>query len=104
MYIGGGNTLKRLHAVGIALLFAGFACGGAHAAARHVTPGSMDKHSRELFQDSMTLGDQPWDKHTKLISTGGVAPHESAGIAAMAREPARRASGLLLRDRNGDAQ
>src|SRR5260370_4176740 len=104
MYLGGGNTLKGLHAVGIALLFAGFACGGAHAAARHVTPGSMDKNSRELFQESMTLGDQAWDKDTKLISTGGVAAHESVAIRHMVRESSWYAFGLLVRDGKGDRQ
>lgn len=96
--------MKRLHAVGIALLFAGFACGGAHAAARHVTPGSMDKNSRELFQESMTLGDQAWDKDTKLISTGGVAAHESVAIRHMVRESSWYAFGLLVRDGKGDRQ
>src|SRR5260370_28199316 len=104
MYLGGGNTLKGLHAVGIALLFAGFACGGAHAAARHVTPGSMDKNSRELFQESMTLGDQAWDKDTKLISTGGVAAHASVAIRHMVRESSWYSFGPVGRVGKGDLQ
>src|SRR5260370_6244993 len=104
MYLGVGNAWERLHAVGIALLFAGFACGGAHAAARQVTHGSMEKNSRDLFQESMTLGDQAWDKDTKLISTGGVAAHESVAIRQMVRESSWYAFGVLVRDGKGDRQ
>jgi hypothetical protein len=101
---GGGSHLKRLHAIGRALLFAGIACDVAQAAAHHVTPASMDTNSRELFQESMTLGDQAWDKSTKLISTGGVAAHESVAIRYMVRESSWYAFGLLVRDGKGDRQ
>lgn len=98
------SRLHRVRGVVTALLTAFLTCSGAGAAARHVTPASMNGNSRELFQQSMALGDEAWDKETKLISTSGIAVHESIAMRHMVRESSWYAFGLLVRDGKGDRQ
>ena len=104
-------TRSRSVAAGIVLV----AAYAAHAAPRHVTVGSLDPNARQLFQESMDLGDHFYDGNAKLVRSPSSASKASrtgggsgsAGAESgryLVRESSWYALGLLLRDAAGDRQ
>ena len=96
--------MKIRYAIGLVLAFAFAARSDAFVTPRHVTVASMDKNTRELFQESMDLDAQLWDQDVKLVHSPTYKTNaESAGVY-MVRESSWYALGLLLRDAPGDRQ
>ena len=77
----------------------------AQPVARHVTPASLDRNTRELFDDAMNLDQHFYDEGAKLVHSPNAA--FGAGTRAgryMVRESSWYALGLLFRDGPGDRQ
>ena len=77
----------------------------AQPAARHVTSASLDRNTRELFEDAMNLDQHFYDDDAKLVHSPNAAL--GAGTRAgryMVRESSWYALGLLFRDGPGDRQ
>ena len=70
---------------------------------RHpVSPATMDKNTRELFQESMALNDTFYDENAKLLKSPGMREAESRPGRHVVRESSWYALGLLVRDEPGD--
>jgi hypothetical protein len=92
------------YAIGLAPALAFAAHCEAFVTPRHVTLASMDKNTRELFQQSMDLDDQLFDEDVKLVRRPGPG-HDGARLGGfLVRESSWYALGLLLRDVVGDRQ
>ena len=78
----------------------------AHAASHHVSPATMNKNTRELFQQSMAMDDMFYDPDVKLVRSPSPSPRRTATRSAyhMVRESSWYALGLLVRDEQGDRQ
>jgi hypothetical protein len=98
------NKMKRRYAIGLVLSLAFAARSEAFVTPRHVTLASMDKNTRELFQESMDLDAQLWDQDVKLVHRPGFRLDGPRGGSYMVRESSWYALGLLLRDAAGDRQ
>src|SRR5437899_78906 len=94
--------MKIRYAIGLALALAFAARGEAVVTPRHVTLTSMDKNTRELFQQSMDLDGQLYDEDVKLVHRPGSRPDGERLGGYMVRESSWYALGLLLRDAVGD--
>lgn len=82
-----------------------FQTGRAQIVARHVRLASLDKNTRELFDDAMNLDEHFYDDGAKLVHSPNAA--FGAGTRAgryMVRESSWYALGLLFRDASGDRQ
>lgn len=82
-----------------------FQTGRAQIVPRHVRPASLDKNTRELFDDAMKLDEHFYDDGSKLVHSPNAA--FGAGTRAgryMVRESSWYALGLLFRDGPGDRQ
>jgi hypothetical protein len=95
--------MKRQYAIALLMLVC-VARSDAFVTPRHVTLASMDKNTRELFQESMNLDAQLWDQDTKLVHRPGFRLDGPRGGSYMVRESSWYALGLLLRDAAGDRQ
>lgn len=71
---------------------------------RHVTPGTLDKNTSELFQESMYWDDHFWDDGVKLVKSPYTVFEGARTGKYMVRESSWYALGLLLRDAPGDRQ
>jgi hypothetical protein len=96
--------MKRRYAIGLVFLLVCVARSDASVTPRHVTPASMDKNTRELFQESMDLDAQLYDDNVKLVHRPGFRSTASRTGSYMVRESSWYALGLLLRDAPGDRQ
>ena len=96
--------MKRWCAVGMLLVFGYGVQQHAWGAPRHVTPASLNKNQRELFQESMDLDAQLYDSTTKLVHRPGAAVSEAVAGRYMVRESSWYALGLLFQDAPGDRQ
>jgi hypothetical protein len=96
--------MKRWSPIGLMLLLAFAARSGASVTPRHVSLASLDKNTRELFQESMDLDDQCWDPDVKLVHNPSYRPDGPRVGHYMVRESSWYALGLLLRDTDGDRQ
>jgi hypothetical protein len=108
--------MKRLQWIALGLLLT--AASALHAAPRHVTVGALGPDARQLFQQSMDLGDHFFDEETKLVRNPDAANEAGSTGAAnrsaaesnrlpdryLVRESSWYALGLLLRDAPGDRQ
>jgi hypothetical protein len=95
--------MKRQYAIGLLMLVC-VVRSEAYVTPRHVTLTSMDKNTRELFQESMDLDAQLWDQDGKLVHRPGFRIDGPRGGSYMVRESSWYALGLLLRDAAGDRQ
>jgi hypothetical protein len=98
------NKMKIWYATGLVLTLVWAAPCEAFVTPRHVTLASMDRNTRELFQQSMDLDAQLFDENVKLVHRPG---YQSGGPRLggyMVRESSWYALGLLLRDAAGDRQ
>jgi hypothetical protein len=87
----------------LALLFALRA--EAAAPAQHVGPASMDANTRELFQESMSIGATFYDDSAKLLKSPQLYSRREGGPSGtyhMVRESSWYALGLIIRDQSGD--
>jgi hypothetical protein len=96
--------MKRPYAAGLVFLLVCVARSEAYVTPRHVTLTSMDKNTRELFQESMDLDAQLYDDGVKLVHRPGYQPNGPRVGSYMVRESSWYALGLLLRDAQGDRQ
>src|SRR5258707_11249806 len=96
--------MKRQYAVGLVFLLVCVARSEAYVTPRHVGLASMDKNTRELFQESMDLDAQLYDEGVKLVHRPGYRSRASGTGSYMVRESSWYALGLLLRDAAGDRQ
>ena len=96
--------MKRQYAVGLVFLLVCVARSEAYVTPRHVGLASMDKNTRELFQESMDLDAQLYDEGVKLVHRPGYRSSASGTGSYMVRESSWYALGLLLRDAAGDRQ
>lgn len=97
--------MKRRYAIGLAIVLACATRGEAYVTQRHVKPASLDKNTRELFEESMDLDAQLWDPNVKLVHRPGYLSSTGPRIGSyMVRESSWYALGLLLRDAPGDRQ
>jgi hypothetical protein len=96
--------MKILYATTFLLLTVCAARSGAQPAPRHVSLASVDKNARELFQESMNLDAQLYDKDAKLVHHPNYQASASRTGSFMVRESSWYALGLLLRDAEGDRQ
>ena len=96
------KKMKIWYATGLVLTLVCAAPCEAFMTPRHVTLASMDRNTRELFQQSMDLDAQLFDENVKLVHRPG---YQSGGPRLggyMVRESSWYALGLLLRDAAGD--
>ena len=96
--------MKKWYATGLVLTLVCAAPCEAFMTPRHVTLASMDRNTRELFQQSMDLDAQLFDENVKLVHRPG---YQSGGPRLggyMVRESSWYALGLLLRDAAGDGK
>lgn len=70
----------------------------------HVSPATMDKNTRELFQESMALNDSFYDQDAKLLKSPGMRQAVARPDRHVVRESSWYALGLLVRDQPGDRQ
>jgi hypothetical protein len=96
--------MKRWSLIGLMFLLACTARSSALVTPRHVSLASLDKNTRELFQESMGLDDQCWDPDAKLVHNPSYRPDGPRVGHYMVRESSWYALGLLLRDAAGDRQ
>jgi hypothetical protein len=96
--------MKRWSLIGLMFLLAFTAQIGALVTPRHVSLASLDKNTRELFQESMGLDEQCWDPDAKLVHNPSYRPDGPRVGHYMVRESSWYALGLLLRDAAGDRQ
>jgi hypothetical protein len=96
--------MKRRYAIGLVLVVVFAAQSEAAVAPRHVNLASVDKNTREIFQQSMDLDAQLWDDNVKLVHRPGYRSSASLIGSYMVRESSWYALGLLLRDSTGDRQ
>ena len=94
--------MKRRYAIGLVLVVAFAARSEASIAPRHINLASMDKNTREIFQQSMDLDAELWDNNVKLVHRPGYRSSASLTGGYMVRESSWYALGLLLRDSPGD--
>jgi hypothetical protein len=71
---------------------------------RPTSPASMDKNTRELFQQSMYWDAQFWDETAKLVKSPSIEQVGPKAGSYLVRESSWYALGLLLRDETGDRQ
>jgi hypothetical protein len=79
----------------------------AAATPRRVSPATMDANTRELFQDSMTIGVAYYDNSVKLLKSPQLYSRGEGGPRGtyhMVRESSWYALGLIVRDQPGDRQ
>ncbi len=79
---------------------------GAAVTPRHVDLKTVDKNTREIFQESLAMGSTFYDPSVKMLKAPG-APIHDADLRAgyhMVRESSWYALGLLVRDEPGDRQ
>jgi hypothetical protein len=98
------STMKIRYAITLGLALAFAARAEAFVTPRHVTLASMDKNTRELFQQSMDLDGQLFDEDVKLVHRPGSRSNDARAGSYMVRESSWYALGLLLRDAAGDRQ
>jgi hypothetical protein len=96
--------MKILYAATLLLLTVCVARSRAQPSPRHVNLASVDKNARELFQESMDLDAQLYDKDAKLVHRPNYQASASRTGSYMVRESSWYALGLLLRDAEGDRQ
>jgi hypothetical protein len=96
--------MKRQFAIYLVFVLVCVARSQAYANPRHVSPASMDKNTRELFQESMELDAQLYDDSVKLVHRPGYQSSASRTRSYLVRESSWYALGLLLRDGTGDRQ
>jgi hypothetical protein len=96
--------MKRQYVIGLVLLLACAARSDAYVTPRRVNPATMDKNTRELFQESMDLDAQLYDDAVKLVHRPGYQSSATRIGSYMVRESSWYALGLLLRDAAGDRQ
>ena len=96
--------MKIRYAIGLALALAFAVRCEAFVTPRHVTLASMDKNTREIFQQSMDLDGQLFDEDVKLVHRPGARSGGERLGGYLVRESSWYALGLLLRDAVGDRQ
>ena len=96
--------MKIGYAIGLVLTLAFAVRCEAFVTPRHVTVESMDKNTREIFEESMDLDAHLWDNDVKLVHRPGYRSNVSRVGGYMVRESSWYALGLLLRDAPGDRQ
>jgi hypothetical protein len=99
-----GRKMKRRYVITLVLALAFAARSEAFVTPRHVTLASMDKNTRELFQESMDLDAHLWDQNVKLVHRPDYRSNALRVGSYMVRESGWYALGLLLRDAEGDRQ
>src|SRR5215469_15269117 len=100
-----GEQMKRRYAIGLAFVLACLMRCEAYAAPRHVTVASLDKNTRELFDESMDLDAQLYDSSAKLVHRPGYQLTNGPRLGNhQVRESSWYALGLLFRDGPGDRQ
>jgi hypothetical protein len=98
------STMKIRYTITLGLALAFAARAEAFVTPRQVTLASMDKNTRELFQESMDLDGQLFDEDVKLVHRPGSRPADTRSSSYLVRESSWYALGLLLRDAVGDRQ
>ena len=96
--------MKIRYAISLALALAFAVRCEAFVTPRHVTLASMDKNTREIFQQSMDLDGQLFDEDVKLVHRPGARSGGERLGGYLVRESSWYALGLLLRDAVGDRQ
>ena len=96
--------MKRQYAIGLTVVLACVTSCGAYVTPRHVNPASLDKNTRELFDQSMDLDAQLYDPGVKLVHRPGYGASGARAGSYMVRESSWYALGLLFRDAAGDRQ
>jgi hypothetical protein len=96
--------MKRKYAIYLVFVLVCVARSQASATPRHVSPESIDKNTRELFQESMELDAQLYNDSVKLVHRPGYQSGASRTRSYLVRESTWYALGLLLRDGTGDRQ
>jgi hypothetical protein len=98
--------MKRRHGIGLVLGLALALCSVAqsqtHVTPRHVNLVTMDKNTRELFEQSMYWDAHFWDEQAKLVKSPYPSGEPTNTGHYMVRESSWYALGLLLRDAPGD--
>jgi hypothetical protein len=97
-----GEQMKLSYGIGLLMLAATVGAAQTTIASRHVNPVSLDKNTRELFQDAMRLDDSFWDENAKLVKSPYTTLEGVRTGKYMVRESSWYALGLLLRDAPGD--
>ena len=96
--------MKTRNLIGLVLVLTFAVRMDAKVTPRHVNPATMNKNTREVFQESMALDALFFDENVKLVKS----PYSRQGSARsgyhMVRESSWYALGLLLRDEPGDRQ
>jgi len=96
--------MKILHAATLVLISLCVPRSEGYATPRHVSLASVDKNTRELFQESMDLDAQLYDQNAKLVHSPNYQSSVQRTGSYMVRESSWYALGLLLRDAEGDRQ
>jgi hypothetical protein len=96
--------MKTRYSITLALALAFAGRSQAFVTPRHMTVASMDKNTREIFQESMELDGQLFDENVKLVHRPGSRAESPRAGTYLVRESSWYALGLLLRDKVGDRQ
>ena len=96
--------MKRSYAIALAFVLVFVLRCEAYVMPRHVSVASLDKNSRELFNESMELDAQLYDPGAKLVHWPVYELSSGPRIGHMVRESSWYALGLLFRDAAGDRQ
>jgi hypothetical protein len=97
--------MKRKYAIGLVFVLTCLVRSEAYVTPRHVKVSSLDKNTRELFDESMALDAQLYDPSAKLVHRPGYQLSSGPRIGDhMVRESSWYALGLLFRDAPGDRQ
>ena len=95
--------MKQRNAVGLVFVLAWAVCSRA-AVPRHVNPAQLPANTRQVFAQSLELGEHFWDDSAKLIRNPSPGFNGVEEGRYMVRESSWYALGLLLRDAPGDRQ
>jgi hypothetical protein len=97
--------MRKLNLIGLAIVLTFALKMNGAITPHHVSPATMDKNTRALFQDSMALEDGFYDDSVKMVKGPGFGRAASPRSAYhTVRESSWYALGLLVRDGAGDRQ
>ncbi len=96
--------MKRRILIGLSIVLAFALKMDAAVTPHHINPATMNKNTRELFQESMALNAKFYDENLKLIKSPYSRPPSPRAGYHMVRESSWYALGLLVRDEPGDRQ
>jgi hypothetical protein len=97
--------MKKLIQLSLLLVLAFASRMNANPAPHPIGPAAMNTNTRQLFDESMAMGDHYYDDSVKLLSAPNTRSEElQPSSRQMVRESSWYALGLLMRDRAGDRE